>query len=1070
MKNLLTALALSLSINSFCQETPTNYQGSPLTNIGFRGGFVLDSTMRLLSYKGTPGGVDVMAINESGYVYLFSLDSAFSLISQVIIDTAEQLRDMDIDDIRKNGGMLTGDWDLNQNGKRVRFYGGKFEVDSTEVGDAKITNSLRYNAHTWDNYNEYSVPDVEWVQQNAPLFSNCRAADTTTDPAADIYCYTATQRGTYDSFLNSVGAVLSVDSLDLTKGEVKFVSAGDYWTKVVVPVDLSLYMAKSLYTDSMRAYGFQYTTTIDTLVENTPYSGTVIYNTHSAFSGQGGVVIVGSGQTVNRISVSFRTRANAVTKLAYALRNDSKSGQKIVADTLDLSIPALKDTIINIDLPVSIELNDTIYYQIAANQLIDSRGKILSALFTTPPYAINSYSISGSLDLDNFTNAVSNPTPWVLFSYVEVSPQPTAALSNHVAVNSPILSNAVTKVDSIFLSSSTALQDGYYEDNNEESFSEEMADYGDASLAVYGWGSTVGVGIGDGKNAVRLKFRARSDNATPITQVRVWITRDSKDGQVLGSKTLSTSIAAGEVADLIFKFDTEFDDDTLYLAFNANNKVDRYGLTGGATVPYPSPVYSPGAFTAVATPSTNSPSSYTYVVSPTSSNRNLWVEFMNATEGGVPTAGLVKKLREELSIDSTVLSQLVWAKIHMSERILAVVGKELNVYWKNIISSNLALSNLHIDVVSSKGAQYERFWRYTPTITDTGSTTLTFNVKFEGVTLSSHTCTLITKDTAKATGKAVNLLLIGDSNSDQCEPCKPLLDEGVSPDVTMIGTQGPVGRKTEGYSGYTVNYFVTEGFVTYKFIVSGVTTTPGISSVYSVGGVNYIVREINITGGTGNITCSGNSAPPSSGTLTRVSGTGDASVSYSSVETLIGNPFWIDDTLDFAQYLTDNSFTLEDTDVVVIALLTNDVFNGVSEALAESLQSDFETLIGNIRAAVPGINIILTTPPPPAGTQDAFAISYGNGRTMKEFESYWLWAVDFLNEYYDNSTKRDDHIYVLPVHAVIDRDYNMNTSTVPVNARNAATVTIQNNGVHPASSGQDQRGDLIKSSLIHLKQ
>ncbi len=69
------------------------------------------------------------------------------------------------------------------------------------------------------------------------------------------------------------------------------------------------------------------------------------------------------------------------------------------------------------------------------------------------------------------------------------------------------------------------------------------------------------------------------------------------------------------------------------------------------------------------------------------------------------------------------------------------------------------------------------------------------------------------------------------------------------------------------------------GYVhTYLFNVTGVTTYPSTNSVYSIGGINFTV----VSSGSGAIIGQAQLALASSGTLTFVSGTGDASITCTS--------------------------------------------------------------------------------------------------------------------------------------------------------------------------------------------
>jgi hypothetical protein len=68
----------------------------------------------------------------------------------------------------------------------------------------------------------------------------------------------------------------------------------------------------------------------------------------------------------------------------------------------------------------------------------------------------------------------------------------------------------------------------------------------------------------------------------------------------------------------------------------------------------------------------------------------------------------------------------------------------------------------------------------------------------------------------------------------------------------------------------------------YEYTVSGVTVAPTAGAVYTDGYKNFTVISSSITLGSGTINTYGLQAPPASGTITKVSGTGDASITYSA--------------------------------------------------------------------------------------------------------------------------------------------------------------------------------------------
>jgi len=69
----------------------------------------------------------------------------------------------------------------------------------------------------------------------------------------------------------------------------------------------------------------------------------------------------------------------------------------------------------------------------------------------------------------------------------------------------------------------------------------------------------------------------------------------------------------------------------------------------------------------------------------------------------------------------------------------------------------------------------------------------------------------------------------------------------------------------------------------YSFKVSGVTVTPTATATYTNNAVTFTVQYASITSGAGTIIASGSSAPSTSGTLTKSGGTGDATITFSSV-------------------------------------------------------------------------------------------------------------------------------------------------------------------------------------------
>lgn len=91
---------------------------------------------------------------------------------------------------------------------------------------------------------------------------------------------------------------------------------------------------------------------------------------------------------------------------------------------------------------------------------------------------------------------------------------------------------------------------------------------------------------------------------------------------------------------------------------------------------------------------------------------------------------------------------------------------------------------------------------------------------------------------------------------------------GISSGSLIVGTSIPVGTTVLSLAS-----------TQYTFTVSSANATVG--AVYSNNGVNFTVASTIVTGTT--LSCTGTGTPTTSGTLTLVSGTGDATIAFSAV-------------------------------------------------------------------------------------------------------------------------------------------------------------------------------------------
>lgn len=401
--------------------------------------------------------------------------------------------------------------------------------------------------------------------------------------------------------------------------------------------------------------------------------------------------------------------------------------------------------------------------------------------------------------------------------------------------------------------------------------------------------------------------------------------------------------------------------------------------------------------------------------------------------------------------------------------VYAVSGIECPVYLDNLTLTRAL--EFCWDVNCSVGQQQAE--RFVVTSGTAGSYPLTIAAidPLTNKQAASKSVTLKLSGATAGSGLTKTALVIGDSLVNAGTITQTLLDLAATDamKVSLLGTRGTGANRHEGRGGWTVNDYATVGRTYYKFTVSGVLVAPAINStVYTNNGGTFTVQEVSLSGGSGFFVCSYTGfAPAASGTLTKTFGTGDATVAFSAFEPVTQNPFWIADSVNFGQYLTNNGYAAPDW--VLIALGINDAFGQTTDdgasATADAAFAKLDTLIASIKAADANTKVGLMVPTPPAASQDAFGSNYAAGQTAwRDRRNILIWGRQLITKY---SGQEAGRIYVVPSNLALDTVNNYpRTAASPVNARNSSiTVQRQSNGVHPDTSGYQQIGDAVWSFL-----
>ncbi len=417
------------------------------------------------------------------------------------------------------------------------------------------------------------------------------------------------------------------------------------------------------------------------------------------------------------------------------------------------------------------------------------------------------------------------------------------------------------------------------------------------------------------------------------------------------------------------------------------------------------------------------------------------------------------------------------AVIYMPSVIYASEGIETNIYFDNVIFSNLPNELLAIDITCNKGRQYDKFWRITPQPADSGTTAFKIEVRFGGKLIASKTSELIITGKSKGSGKSISVLCIGDSTTAGGQYISIINTDYqslASPSMTFLGTRGTAPNKHEGRGGWKFSQYAGDGGQsTYQFNLNGIDEAPGNGSVYTDGRSEFTVTEINLTGGKGYIAgrrSKGTESPSAHGNLTKISGAGAGTIPYTNSAMTAANPFWNLNSrqLDFKKYLNDHSFTMTKDDLITIHLGINDVFNDVSKSKLDGIKADFNKMVSEFRAVIPQINIGLCITIPPSISQDAFAVNYASGQTLRGYIENYKQLVDFLLTNYDTPEMRASRLYCIGFNPSIDRTNNFQKTTMKANARSTQTIETWGNGVHPDNTGYYQMGDALYGFIKSL--
>ena len=326
-----------------------------------------------------------------------------------------------------------------------------------------------------------------------------------------------------------------------------------------------------------------------------------------------------------------------------------------------------------------------------------------------------------------------------------------------------------------------------------ESQSESNSSFAFESSTFSHWGTQVGVY----KNFKAIKIKLRPWSASHIpTKIRVLIRTAVNSGIVLGDKTIDVLLEHNVLKDVIVEFDNliaNSESSDLWCEVRTNGRVGIFKLTM--------------AVTRNAYYGTSSNLSTGLTAVSTSPNDQMWCEFLSVVTD-LKFSEKAESLVKEISggTDS--------AEIILPGVIYALEGLQANVYFDNIISSTLDITNLDIDVSGSKGRHNQNYWTYTPIVSDVGVSNLTITVNTRsGRVLTSKVIQVVTVARSSGAGVVRNVNMWGDSNLAGGQPLS-IINTELTSDVMTVNFKGTLGAgnaRHEGRAGWRIFDYTNAG-------------------------------------------------------------------------------------------------------------------------------------------------------------------------------------------------------------------------------------------------------------------
>lgn len=584
-----------------------------------------------------------------------------------------------------------------------------------------------------------------------------------------------TASGTYTNYGNTV--------VDISDGlNMIFSDGAGGFIKSVVPIELSGIINSIDDIEEFQFKALKYSL-VDNVVENFSETLADWRRTGSTFSGWG--TNIGKPQNFDSLIFKVRAPENPITQFRIRLFENTITGTEIFNKIIDVNIPVGEEYDLQVFFDMVIENGtaEDIIFVFQANQKCDLYGS--SSIFVT----LSRFWTSGDMSDNIGQESTGSDNAWVItgISGITLSSKSEDFLLQKSKKNTLSLFNQEEE----FAHQNTYIKD-FVKESSEPIFIESNSIWRNTGSTFSGWSCPIG--MPQNFNAIRFRVRAR-DNA--ITQIRC-VVRINALGTILQDKTITLNILPGESEYVTVLFNEIIENITgekLFFAYYCNQKSDQWGISSTSTFPVAEGYDDTRYFTNGSLTGDGAGSSTRYVT---------WVEvgvFQSII--GLSEFGF-KYLSEKLNLSNI---SFPIPEILLPSVLYATEGVELNIFWDNVIFSDLLIDELFINVTCNRGQQFERGWRYTPG-SETGSESFTIAVYHKTTLLREKTITLQIENLS---GGPVSkkLLCLGDSTTAGGQYISLITSEyGSNPTVEFLGTKGSGANKHEGVSGWSYASFV----------------------------------------------------------------------------------------------------------------------------------------------------------------------------------------------------------------------------------------------------------------------